>query len=67
MVAVLPEDIFKWVSLNENGRIPIPISLKFDNKPALIQVMASRLTGDKPLPEPMMTNSPTHICGTRGC
>ena len=36
------------------------MSLKFvprspiDNKPALIQVMVWRRTGDKPLPEPMM-------------
>ena len=36
-------------------------SLKFiaksptDNKPALAQVMAWRWRGDKPLPEPMMT------------
>ena len=46
--------------LNENDRIPIQISLKFvprspiDNKAALVQVMAWRRTGDKPLPEPMM-------------
>ena len=26
-----------------------------DNKPALAQVMVCRRTGDKPLPEPMMT------------
>ena len=41
--------------------ILIQISLKFvpmspiDNKPALVQVMAWRLTGDKPLLEPMLT------------
>ena len=35
------EKILKWIFLNENGRIPIKISLKFipkspiDNKPAL--------------------------------
>ena len=39
----------------------IRISLKFgpkgpiDNKAALVQVMAWRRTGDKPLPEPMPT------------
>ena len=39
----------------------IQISLKFvpkgliDNKWALVQVMASRRTGDKPLAEPMLT------------
>ena len=49
-------DIFKWIFLNENGRIPIQISLKFvpkspiDNMSALAQIMAWRWTGDKPLP-----------------
>ena len=61
MAAILAEGIFKWIFLNENDRIPIQISLKFvpkrpiDNKSALVQVMARRRTGDKPLPEPMMT------------
>ena len=47
--------------MNENGRIPIQISPKFvprcqiDNKAALIQVIAWRRTGDKPLHEAMMT------------
>ena len=47
--------------LNKNDKIPIQISLEFvprspfDNKPALVQVMARHLTGNKPLPEPMMT------------
>ena len=41
--------------------IPIQISLKnaprspIHNRPALFQVMAWRRTGDKPLPEQMMT------------
>ena len=54
------DDIFKCIFLNENVRIPIKFSLKFvlkvpiDNKPALVQIMASRLTGDKPLSEPMV-------------
>ena len=61
MVTILGDDIFKWIFLNENGRIPIQISLKFvpmrpiDNKPALVQVMTWRRTVDKPLPEPMIT------------
>ena len=29
MAAILADDIFKWIFLNENGRIPIQISLKF--------------------------------------
>ena len=46
---------------NENDKILIQIFMKFvprspiDNKPALVQVMARHLTGNKPLPEPMMT------------
>ena len=61
MAAILADDIFKWIFLNENGRIPIQISLKFvpkspiDSKPALVQIMAWCRTGDKPLPESMMT------------
>ena len=61
MAAVLADDIFKCISLNENDRIQFQISLKFvpssptDNKPALVQVMAWRRIGDKPLPELIMT------------
>ena len=61
MAAILAYYNFKCIFLNENDRIPIPISLKFiprspiDNKPALVQVMAWSWTGDKPLPEPMLT------------
>ena len=52
---------FQMKFFNENGRIPIQISLKFgpksplDTKPGMIQVMAWCRTGDKPLPESMMT------------
>ena len=65
------DDIFKYIFLNENVWIPIKISLKFllkgriNNIPALVQIMAWRLPGDKPLSEPMMVNLPTHICVTR--
>ena len=61
MAAILADDIFTRIFLNGNGRIPIKISLKFvpkspiDNKPALVQVMAWCRSGDKPLPEPMIT------------
>ena len=61
MAAILANDIFKRIFLGENIPISIQISLKFvhrgsiDNKPALVQVMAWHWTGDKPLPEPMMT------------
>ena len=63
IAAILADDISKWTFLNKNDRIPTLISLKFipkspvDNKPTLVQVIAWCRTGDKPLPEPMMTNS----------
>ena len=44
--------------MNENDRIPIRISLKFvptDDKPVLVQVVAWHRTGDKPLPELLLT------------
>ena len=65
------DDIFKCIFLNENVWIPIKISLKFvpkgpiNNILALVQIMAWRRSGDKPLSEPMMVNLPTHICVTR--
>ena len=65
------DDIFKCIFLNENVWISIKISLKFVPKgpikyiPALVQIMAWRLPGDKPLSEPMMVRLPTHICVTR--
>ena len=60
MATILADDIFKCIFLNESDKIPIQISLKFvprnpiDNKPALVQVMAWRRAGNKPLSEPMM-------------
>ena len=65
------DDIFNYISLIENIWIPIKISLKFfpmgpNNKiPALVQIMAWRHPGDKPLSEPMIYSLPTHICVTR--
>ena len=49
------DDIFKCIFLNENVWISIKISLKFvpkgpiNNIPALVQIMAWRRTGNKPL------------------
>ena len=63
MAAVLADDIFKCIHLNENDKILIQIPLKvvlrkpIGNKPALVEVIAWRRTGDKPLSEPMMTQS----------
>ena len=54
------DDVFKYIFLNENVWILIKISLKFvpkdpiDNIPALVQIMAWRRAGDKPLSETMM-------------
>ena len=65
-----PDDIFKYIFLYENVWISLKISLKFipkvliNNIPSLVQIMAWRQPGDKPLYEPMMGNSLTHICVT---
>ena len=65
------DDIFKCIFLNENVWIPIKISLKFvskgpiNNIPAMVQIMAWRRPGDKPLSEPMVVNLATHICVAR--
>ena len=59
MAAILADDIFKWIFLNENYRIQISLIFVVrsptDNRPALVQVMDWRRTGDKPLPDPKMT------------
>ena len=66
-----PDDIFECIFLKENVWIPIKISLKFvpksqiSNIPALVQKMAWRWPGDKPLSEPMMVRLLTRICVTR--
>ena len=55
------EDSFKSIFMNEKCFILIWIALKFvpkvpiDNKVALVHVMAWHWTGNKPLPEPMLT------------
>ena len=66
-----PDDIFKCTFFNENVWISIKISLNFvpkgpiNNIPSLVQIMAWRRPGDKPLFEPMMVSLLTHICVTR--
>ena len=61
------EDIFKYIFLNENVWISIKISLKFVPKdpinhiPALVQIIAWRRPGDKPLSETMMVSLLMHI------
>ena len=65
------DDTFKCIFLNENVRISFKISLKFvpwspiTNIIALVQIMAWRRPGDKPLSEPMVISLLTHICVTR--
>ena len=66
-----PDDLFKWIFLNKNVWISINISLEFvprgpvNNISTLVQVMARRRPGDKPLSEPVMVRVLTHMCGTR--
>ena len=66
-----PDDTFKCIFVNENVWIVLKISLTFvpkvgiNNIPALVQIMAWRRPGDKPLSEPMMVNLLTHICVTQ--
>ena len=65
------DDILKCILLTENIWILIKISLKFvlkcpvNNIPALVQIMAWRLPGDKPLSEPMLVSLLMYICITR--
>ena len=65
-----PDDISKWIFLNENVWISIKISLKFvprgpiNNIPSMVQIMAW-CRGDKSLSELMMVSLLTHICVTR--
>ena len=63
MAAILANNIFKCIYFNKNEGILIQMSLKFvprspiNNKPAVVQVMAWHQTSDKPLPEPVLTQS----------
>ena len=65
------DDMFKFIFFNKNVWIATNISLKFVPKilindvPALVQIMAWRRPGDKPLSEPMLVSLLTHICITR--
>ena len=65
------DDIFECIFSNDNICISMRIFLKFvpngliKSIPALVQLMAWRRRGAKPLSEPMMVNLPTHICVTR--
>ena len=62
------DDTFKCIFLNQNVTIFIKISLKCvpihptNNIPALVEIMAWRRPGDKPLSEPIVVRLLTHIC-----
>ena len=63
-----PDDMFKSILFNENVWIPNNISLTFvpkdpiNNYTSLVQIMAWRRPGGKPLSAPIMVRLPTHIC-----
>ena len=65
------DDILKHIFMNQTVSIVIKISLNFiakgpiNNIPALVEIMAWRRPGDKPLSEPMMVSLPMHISVTR--
>ena len=65
------DDTFRRIFLNENLRtllknwLKIVPKVRINNIPALVQIMAWRQTGDKPLSESMMVSLPTHICVIR--
>ena len=65
MAHISPGDIFKPISSNEKVKTSLRISQKFvpsvrvSNVPALVQIMAWRRPGDKPLYETTRVNHPT--------
>ena len=66
------DDTLNRIFLKENVRILIKISLKFapkgpiNNIPALVQIMACRRPGNKPLSESMTVSLLTHIYASLG-
>ena len=65
------DDIFTCIFFNENCCTLMKLSLKYvrkgpiNNNPAMVQIMAWRRSGAKPLSEPMMISLLTHIYVTR--
>ena len=53
-----------WKCMNLDFTKIVPM-VRINNVPALVQIMAWRRIGDKPLSEPMMVNILTLICVTR--
>ena len=68
---ILQTTFLNCIFLNGNVWISITISLEFVPKgrinyiPALVQIMAGRRPGGKPLSEPIVVRSLTHICVTQ--
>ena len=54
---------FSWMKIFDSPKFVPKGSI--NNIPALVQIMAWRRPGDKPLSEPMMLNLSTHMCVTR--
>ena len=71
MVAIFQTTFSNAFSWMEMYKFSIKISLKsvpegpINNIPVLVQLMAWRRPGDKPLSEPMMVKLLTHMCVTR--
>ena len=60
-----PDGIFKCIYMNENVWLAEVPKGPINNIPALVQIMAWRRPGDRPLSEPMMVSLLTQICVTR--
>ena len=59
---------FSWMKMYQFRLIfhwTLFLRVQLTNIPALVQIMAWRRPGDKPLSEPMLVRLPTHICVTR--
>ena len=56
-----------WVNIGSGNGLVLKFVPKYPicNTPALVQIMAWRRPGDKPLSEPMMVSLLMHICVTR--
>ena len=67
------DDIFRCIFFNQNGAFRLifhwslflRVKKKQNNIPSLVQIIAWHRPGDKPLSEPMMVRSLTHICVTQ--
>ena len=71
-MTAISQTTFPNIFVHEKFCILLYISLKFVSKRPisnileLIQIMALCRIGEKPLSEPLLTHSLTHICGARG-